>query len=98
MVSVFVTSNKPLVLEETPSSTGEPTVAPHTAGEAAAREKIFSGDPSLLASSDADAIAHGFGRTEGPAGPTSGLVPDLLNRFAVGPLFTSVEVLRKNQI
>lgn len=98
MVSVFVAGNKPLVLEETPSSTGEPTVASHTTGEATTREKIFSGDPGLLACGDADAIAHSFGRTEGPAGPTSGLIPDLFDRFTVGPLLASVEVLRKNQI
>jgi hypothetical protein len=95
---IVTTSHDTRGLVVVPSRIRVSTVATHTAGEAAARQDILSGEVSLVGAVgvDANTIGHGLSSAESPAGAASALVADVLGGRAFRtPLLTSIEAVRQ---
>jgi len=85
------------LVEPVPWRTDLTTVATHGAAleESAAASCVRSGEESVETVLDAVSVVEGLSCTESPARTAVGLVSDLADLGALGPVLSGVEVLRK---
>jgi len=83
-----------------PGGRGVSSVAAASAEEAAAGEQVLGGDSGLqgLVGGDADSVGDGLDSTEGPARAAVGLISDLRDGLALGPLLSGIKVLRESGV
>lgn len=75
-----------------PSSRGETTTAAITAAIAASKQVVRADGQVGLLQEDAITIRHGLDGSKSPAASASGLIANLLNSIALGPLLARIEV------
>jgi len=98
LISKKMASNQTLVLEVSPSTSWETTIASHTTSKSTTCQQVFSWDSGLksLLGLDTDSVTHSFSSSEGPTRSTSWLVSNFFDTVTSWPLFSWVEVIRES--